>query len=183
MLFFARICESNDKNQDQIRKLKKMLKTYAKRLKDGEDLKPRVAVGLLPGLPAYVLFMCVRHTDYVNDDEKVRGLLTNTINGIKKCVKKHHSDVERVTLWLTNTCRLLHTLKQYSGEKAFQSDNSPRQNEHCLRNFDLSEYRQVFSDLAVWIYQTMIKQMQESVQQMIGKVQVTWALSLFIVNP
>ncbi|XP_063437804.1 fibrinogen-binding protein-like isoform X9 [Mytilus trossulus] len=209
--------ESNDKNQDQIRKLKKMLKTYAKRLKDGEaaeiaaemdkddtkssednvahvkhrernymgmleyrkedeqaliknlimDLKPRVAVGLLPGLPAYVLFMCVRHTDYVNDDEKVRGLLTNTINGIKKCVKKHHSDVERVTLWLTNTCRLLHTLKQYSGEKAFQSDNSPRQNEHCLRNFDLSEYRQVFSDLAVWIYQTMIKQMQESVQQMI----------------
>ncbi|CAC5367738.1 MYO5 [Mytilus coruscus] len=209
--------ESNDKNQDQIRKLKKMLKTYAKRLKDGEaaeiaaemdkddtksnednvahvkhrernymgmleyrkedeqaliknlimDLKPRVAVGLLPGLPAYVLFMCVRHTDYVNDDEKVRGLLTNTINGIKKCVKKHHSDVERVTLWLTNTCRLLHTLKQYSGEKAFQADNSPRQNEHCLRNFDLSEYRQVFSDLAVWIYQTMIKQMQESVQQMI----------------
>ncbi|XP_076081193.1 uncharacterized protein LOC143052106 isoform X12 [Mytilus galloprovincialis] len=209
--------ESNDKNQDQIRKLKKMLKTYAKRLKDGEaaeiaaeidkddtksnednvahvkhrernymgmleyrkedeqaliknlimDLKPRVAVGLLPGLPAYVLFMCVRHTDYVNDDEKVRGLLTNTINGIKKCVKKHHSDVERVTLWLTNTCRLLHTLKQYSGEKAFQADNSPRQNEHGLRNFDLSEYRQVFSDLAVWIYQTMIKQMQESVQQMI----------------
>jgi hypothetical protein len=50
-------------------------------------LKPRVAAGLLPGLPAYVLFMCVRHTDYVNDDEKVRSLLTNTINGIKKCVK------------------------------------------------------------------------------------------------
>lgn len=62
--------------------------------------------------------------------------------------------------------------------QAFQADNSPRQNEHGLRNFDLSEYRQVFSDLAVWIYQTMIKQMQESVQQMIGKLQVTWVLLL-----
>ena len=53
--------------------------------------------------------------------------------------------------------------------QAFQADNTPRQNENCLRNFDLSEYRQVFSDLAVWIYQTMIKQMQETVQQMVGK--------------
>lgn len=51
------------------------------------DLKPKVAQGLLPGLPSYLLFMCVRHTDYINDDEKVRTLLTNTINGIKKCVK------------------------------------------------------------------------------------------------
>ncbi|KAJ8311363.1 hypothetical protein KUTeg_010718 [Tegillarca granosa] len=206
-----------DKQTDQIRKLKKMLKVYAKRLKEGEaaeiaaelekdetqtsvsnvatvkhrernymgmleykkedesvliknlimDLKPKVAMGLLPGLPAYVLFMCVRHTDYINDDEKVRSLLTSTINGIKKCVKKHHEDLDRVTLWLANTCRLLHTLKQYSGEKSFQSENTPRQNEHCLRNFDLSEYRQVFSDLAVWIYQTLIKLMQEAIQPMI----------------
>lgn len=41
----------------------------------------------LPGLPAYILFMCIRHTDYMNDDEKVRSLLTNTINAIKKVVK------------------------------------------------------------------------------------------------
>ena len=27
------------------------------------------------------------------------------------------------------------------------------QNEQCLRNFDLSEYRQVLSDISVWIYQ------------------------------
>jgi len=51
------------------------------------ELKPRVASGLLPGLPAYLLFMCVRHTDYINDDEKVRSFLTSTINGIKKVVK------------------------------------------------------------------------------------------------
>ncbi|XP_056002833.1 unconventional myosin-Va-like isoform X5 [Ostrea edulis] len=210
--------EKADKQSDQIRKMKKMLKVYTKKLKDGDvaeieaeleredkqkksddsvatvkhldrtymgmleyqkedeaqlikclimDLKPKVAQGLLPGLPAYVLFMCVRHTDYINDDEKVRTLLTNTINGIKKCVKKHNKDLERVILWLANTCRLLHTLKQYSGEKSFQSENTSRQNEHCLRNFDLSEYRQVFSDLAVWIYQTMIKHMEEALQPMV----------------
>ena len=33
------------------------------------------------------------------------------------CVQKHSDDLERITLWLANTCRLMHTLKQYSGEK------------------------------------------------------------------
>lgn len=50
----------------------------------------------------------------------------------------------------------------------FQVDNQPRQNEMCLRNFDLSEYRQVFSDLAIWIYQTLIKLMEELIQPNIG---------------
>ena len=52
------------------------------------ELKPRgVAVNLIPGLPAYILFMCVRHADYLNDDQKVRSLLTSTINSIKKVLK------------------------------------------------------------------------------------------------
>lgn len=50
-------------------------------------MKPKLAAGLIPGLPAYILFMCVRHTDYINDDDKVKSLLTSTINGIKKVVK------------------------------------------------------------------------------------------------
>lgn len=52
------------------------------------ELKPRgVAVNLIPGLPAYILFMCLRHADYNNDDQKVRTLLTSTINSIKKILK------------------------------------------------------------------------------------------------
>lgn len=52
------------------------------------ELKPRgVAVNLIPGLPAYILFMCLRHADHVNDDQKVRTLLTSTINSIKKILK------------------------------------------------------------------------------------------------
>ncbi|XP_013411638.1 unconventional myosin-Va-like [Lingula anatina] len=132
-----------------------------------QELSPKVAGSCLPGLPAYVFFMCIRHTDYINDDEKVRSLLTNVINGIKRVVKKRHEDVESVTMWLANTCRLLHNFKQYSGDKAFQTENTPKQNEHCLRNFDLSEYRQVLSDLAVWIYQTLTKLLQDNLQPMI----------------
>ena len=117
------------------------------------DLKPRIAMNLLPGLPSYILFMCIRHTDHTNDDEKVRSLLTVTINTIKKVIKKRHEDLDTTVLWLSNTLRLLHNLKQYSGDKTFQAENTSKQNDQCLRNFDLSEYRQVLSDIAVWIYQ------------------------------
>lgn len=44
-------------------------------------------MNLIPGLPAYILFMCLRHADYVNDDQKVRTLLTSSINSIKKILK------------------------------------------------------------------------------------------------
>ncbi|KAM9311374.1 unconventional myosin-Va isoform 4-T4 [Gastrophryne carolinensis] len=132
------------------------------------DLKPRgVAVNLIPGLPAYILFMCVRHADYLNDDQKVRSLLTSTINGIKKILKKRGDDFETVSFWLSNTCRFLHCLKQYSGEEAFMKHNTTRQNEHCLTNFDLAEYRQVLSDLAIQIYQQLIRVLENILQPMI----------------
>ncbi|XP_063044202.1 unconventional myosin-Va isoform X3 [Engraulis encrasicolus] len=132
------------------------------------ELKPRgVAVNLIPGLPAYILFMCLRHADYVNDDQKVRSLLTCTINSIKKILKKRGDDFETVSFWLSNTCRFLHCLKQYSGDEQFMKHNSTKQNEHCLSNFDLAEYRQVLSDLAIQIYQQLIKCMENILQPMI----------------
>nr|XP_005173732.1 unconventional myosin-Va isoform X6 [Danio rerio]XP_021329008.1 unconventional myosin-Va isoform X6 [Danio rerio] len=132
------------------------------------ELKPRgVAVNLIPGLPAYILFMCLRHADYINDDQKVRSLLTSVINSIKKILKKRGDDFETVSFWLANTCRFLHCLKQYSGDEQFMKHNSPKQNEHCLSNFDLAEYRQVLSDLAIQIYQQLIKCMENILQPMI----------------
>ena len=83
------------------------------------DLKPRVASTLLPGLPAHVIFMCIRHADYINNDEKIKSFLTATINAIRRLIKKRHEDLDTSVLWLVNTCRLLHNLKQYSGEKVF----------------------------------------------------------------
>ncbi|XP_037069496.1 LOW QUALITY PROTEIN: unconventional myosin-Vb-like [Pollicipes pollicipes] len=131
------------------------------------DLRPKTAAVLLPGLPAYILFMCIRHTDHVNDDEKVRRLLTAAINGVKRVVKKRRDDADSLVMWLANVCRLLHNLKQYSGDVAFQSENTEKQNEQCLKSFDLSEYRQVLSDVAMWIYQLVIKLLEERVQPVV----------------
>ena len=81
------------------------------------DLKPRVASTLLPGLPAHIVFMCIRHADYINNDEKIKSFLTATITAVRRLIKKRHEDLDISALWLVNTCRLMHNLKQYSGEK------------------------------------------------------------------
>ncbi|KAF2982046.1 hypothetical protein EK904_000252 [Melospiza melodia maxima] len=135
------------------------------------DLKPQAVSATVPCLPAYILYMCIRHADYINDDQKVHSLLTSTINGVKKVLKaggggiscvftlslqKHQDDFEMTSFWLANTCRLLHCLKQYSGEECFMTQNTAKQNEHCLKNFDLTEYRQVLGHLSIQIYQQLI---------------------------
>ncbi|KAM9331037.1 unconventional myosin-Vb [Gastrophryne carolinensis] len=131
------------------------------------DLKPELTAATVPCLPAYILFMCIRHADYINDDQKVHSLLTSTINGIKKVLKKHNDDFQITSFWLSNSSRLLHCLKQYSGDEGFMTSNSSKQNEHCLRNFDLTEYRQVLSDLSIQIYQQLIKIAEGLLQPMI----------------
>ena len=52
------------------------------------DLKPKVALQMLPGLPAYILFMMVRYTDHLNNDTMVRSLIQGAIATIKRSVKK-----------------------------------------------------------------------------------------------
>lgn len=107
--------------------------------------------------------MCIRHTDCVNDDDKVRSLLTGYLNAVKKVIKKRE-DFDSSVLWLSNTLRLLHNMKQYSGDKPFQLENTPRQNEQCLRNFDLSEYRVVLSNVALWIFNNIVNNLKERIQ-------------------
>uniref|UniRef100_A0A8C0ZH04 Unconventional myosin-Vb-like n=2 Tax=Cyanistes caeruleus TaxID=156563 RepID=A0A8C0ZH04_CYACU len=131
------------------------------------DLKPQAVSATVPCLPAYILYMCIRHADYINDDQKVHSLLTSTINGVKKVLKKHHDDFEMTSFWLANTCRLLHCLKQYSGEEGFMTQNTAKQNEHCLKNFDLTEYRQVLGQLSIQIYQQLINIAEGILQPMI----------------
>ncbi|XP_016381718.1 unconventional myosin-Vb isoform X2 [Sinocyclocheilus rhinocerous] len=131
------------------------------------DMKPNVVSATVPCLPAYILFMCIRHADYINDDQKVHSLLTTTINAIKKVLKRNSDDFEMTSFWLANTSRLLHCLKQYSGDEAFMTQNMAKQNEHCLKNFDLAEYRQVLSDLSIQIYQQLVRIAEGIMQPMI----------------
>ena len=52
-----------------------------------EELKPRLAVTFLPGLPAYIMFMCIRYADMLNDDDKVRFLLDSSVQAVKRVIK------------------------------------------------------------------------------------------------
>ncbi|EHB18143.1 Myosin-Vc [Heterocephalus glaber] len=132
------------------------------------NLKPRgVVVNMMPGLPAHLLLMCVRYADAQNDAAMVRSLMNSTISAIKQVVKEHLEDFEMLSFWLSNTCHFLNCLKQYSGEEEFMKHNSPHQNENCLKNFDLSEYRQILSDVAIRIYHQFIVVMENNIQPII----------------
>ncbi|XP_077737256.1 unconventional myosin-Vc isoform X1 [Canis aureus] len=132
------------------------------------DLKPRgVVVNMIPGLPAHILFMCVRYADSLNDAGMLKSLMNSAINGIKQVVKEHLEDFEMLSFWLSNTCHFLNCLRQYSGEEEFMKLNSPNQNKNCLNNFDLSEYRQILSDVAIRIYHRFIVVMENNIQPII----------------
>ncbi|XP_075252941.1 unconventional myosin-Va-like isoform X4 [Convolutriloba macropyga] len=133
------------------------------------DLKPVVAATMMPNLPSYVILMCIRHCDHLNDDFRVRSLLHEAIVGVKKAIKKRFDDAENVTLWLSNCVMLLQLLKQYSGEEIYMSKNSDAQNQQCLRNFDLTEYRNIIHDLAIQIYQNLVRIVDSKLQPMIVK--------------
>ena len=122
------------------------------------DLRPKAAASMVPGLPAFILFMMIRYTDYINNEEYVRSLIQGAITMVKKVVKKKGpNDVEIKALWLSNVLKLLHCLKEFSGDVMQSQDFSDsRRNDRCLRNFDLSEYRRVLSDVAIWIYQVRL---------------------------
>uniref|UniRef100_W5N770 Myosin VC n=1 Tax=Lepisosteus oculatus TaxID=7918 RepID=W5N770_LEPOC len=132
------------------------------------ELKPRgVVVNMIPGLPAHLLFMCIRHADYLSDATKLKSLMNAIISGIKVVIKDHQEDFEMLSFWLSNSCHMLNCLKQYSGEEELMKHNTPRQNKNCLRNFDLSEHRQIFSDLAIRIYHQFISVMENCLMPMI----------------
>ncbi|CAG9573728.1 unnamed protein product [Danaus chrysippus] len=131
------------------------------------DLKPRVAVTLLPGLPAYILFMMLRHTDHVDDEPKMHQLMRAIRIGVRKTLKKRADSVEYNALWLANMLRLLNNLRQYSGDACYQEANTPRQNQQSLRIFDLSEYRQVLSDIAISIFQGLINLLERQLERLI----------------
>ena len=73
-------------------------------------------MNLPPGLPSYIIFMCIRYADSSSDDEDMDHFLSSISSAIRRVVKRSE-DFETSVLWLVNTCRLLHCLKQYSGEK------------------------------------------------------------------
>lgn len=58
--------------------------------------------------------------------------------------------------------------------------SSPRQKKNCLQNYDLSEHRQILSDLAIHIYHQFISAMEKSLTPAIGNwlIDVTLGFTL-----
>ena len=50
------------------------------------DLDPAVVKDCLPGLPAHILFMCLRYCDHMNDALRMEHLLTGIITSVRKVV-------------------------------------------------------------------------------------------------
>ncbi|XP_039433322.1 unconventional myosin-Va isoform X2 [Culex pipiens pallens] len=130
------------------------------------DLKPRVAVTLVTSLPAYVVFMCIRYTDLVNTDQHVRSLLTRFVQMIKRLFKAPNPAEIRV-MWLVNTLTLHNLLKQFGGYPEYMQYNTEPQNQQQLKNFDLSEYRQVIHETIILMHGVLLRQVQESIKQFI----------------
>lgn len=130
------------------------------------DLSPRTALTLVPGLPAYIIFMCIRYTDLVNADQHVRTLLSQFVLSIKKIYKVVHPVDHRI-LWIVNAITLLNLLKQYGGVDDYLAFNSAIQNEQQLKNFDLSEYRSVIYEVILASYAVLMRQIQAIIKQFI----------------
>ncbi|XP_075300225.1 unconventional myosin-Vb-like [Opisthocomus hoazin] len=131
------------------------------------DYKPQSSPGALPDLPAYVLFLCIRHADHCCDEPRALSLLDAAINAIKRVMKKHSDDFGVVALWLANACRLLNCLRQYSQDKSYWQWNTARQNEHCLQNVDLQSSCRNLDALAVQLYQQLIRTAEKHLKPMI----------------
>lgn len=127
------------------------------------DLTPRTAITLLPSLPSYLLFMCIRYTDLLNADHQVKTLLTNFILTVKKLYKVPNK-IEIRILWIVNSVTLHNMLKQYGGNEEYMDLNTEMQNQQQLKNFDLSEYRQVIHEAIIYMYDVLMRQIQESIK-------------------
>ncbi|OXB69833.1 UNVERIFIED_CONTAM: hypothetical protein H355_013936, partial [Colinus virginianus] len=131
------------------------------------DYRPQSSSGTLPELPAYILFLCIRHADCCRDEPRARSLLDASINAIKRVMKKHSDDFDVVALWLAITCRLLNCLRQYGRDESCHQGNTTQQNEHCLRYLDLQGSCCSLDALAVQLYQQLVRTAEKHLKPMI----------------
>jgi len=71
----------------------------------------------------------------------------------------HHFFSAQRTSFLVNLTRI----------QEYMHDSTEFQRRHCLSNFDLAEYRPVFSDIAVSLFQRLVYLIVQRIKSMIGK--------------
>uniref|UniRef100_A0A8C5N7T7 Unconventional myosin-Vb-like n=1 Tax=Gouania willdenowi TaxID=441366 RepID=A0A8C5N7T7_GOUWI len=88
------------------------------------DIRVDVACSLPPGLPAKVLFLCVRHADVSGDQARAQSLCAAAVTAMKTALKKYTKDVEMSALWLKNAWLLHDLLLKHSHKQV-----------HCVYTF------------------------------------------------
>ncbi|XP_041791311.1 unconventional myosin-Vb [Chelmon rostratus] len=125
------------------------------------DIRVDGALSLPPGLPASVLFLCVRQTDCSGDQTHARSLCGAAVTAMKAALKKHSNDVDMTALWLKNACLLHDLLTQHSPKRTLDSDDV------VPLTSDMSDLIRALSDLCIQAYQQLISITEKRLQNMI----------------
>ncbi|MFT7798757.1 unconventional myosin-Vb-like [Arapaima gigas] len=127
------------------------------------ELRVDCALSLAPGLPASILFLCLRQMDSTGDHARARALCVTAISAVKGALKKHCSDMDMTAFWLRNTCLLKDLLTQHStlnDAGSVSGDLGPV-------SHHLSEQRQALGDLSIQAYQQLLSITEGHLQPLI----------------
>uniref|UniRef100_A0A3Q2PF38 Methyl-CpG binding domain protein 3b n=1 Tax=Fundulus heteroclitus TaxID=8078 RepID=A0A3Q2PF38_FUNHE len=125
------------------------------------DFRPDGALALPPGLPARVVFLCVRQADCSGDQARARSLCSAAVVAMKAALKKQTNDLDMTALWLKNVCLLHDLLIQHSPKQSLDSD------ELVPMRTDLSDLMRALSDLCIQAYQQLLSITETQLQKLI----------------
>ncbi|XP_067370667.1 unconventional myosin-Va isoform X2 [Channa argus] len=125
------------------------------------DIRVDSALSLPPGLPASVLFLCVRQADCCGDQTRTRSLCSAAVTAMKAALKKYNNDIGMTALWLNNAWLLHDRLTQHSSKVTSESD------ELVPLTTDLSDLIRVLSDLCIQAYQQLLSITETRLQSII----------------
>ncbi|XP_024127707.1 unconventional myosin-Vb [Oryzias melastigma] len=114
------------------------------------DIRADAALSLPPGLPASVLFLCVRQADCSGDPARARSFCGAAVTAMKAALKKHGDDVNMTALWLKNVWLLHDLLKQHSANQSSSLEVRPP------LSADMGEEQRVLSDLCIRAVQQLL---------------------------
>ncbi|XP_065578668.1 unconventional myosin-Vb-like isoform X2 [Artemia franciscana] len=130
---------------------------------------PSVARKCIQGTAAYLIFMALRYCDMASDEIGVKNISNSALNHIKRIVKENQLDQDLCVLWLANTARFLHCIRQYgcNPDSTYTRSNTENQSKMSLRNYDMSSYNKPLEDLLNFIYSKFWKTVKESLSGII----------------
>ncbi|XP_051791195.1 unconventional myosin-Va [Erpetoichthys calabaricus] len=116
-----------------------------------------------PGLPAHILFLCMRHADACGEEVRAQAFCFAAVTAIKGTLKKHPDDVEITSFWLSNAILLLNLLRHFSSKVAASGNI----NEEGLLSGDFSDQCKALADLIIQAYQQLIRISESRLHPMI----------------